>query len=178
MTAAVEGDLEIRALCEQDATIISDAFAAIGWVKPVAQYARYVAEQREGVRDCWVATVDGGFAGYVTLNWIPSYPGLGGTGIPEIQDLNVLPNFRRRGIATRLLDHAEARAVERSKVVAIGVGLHPGYNAAQRLYVERGYVPDGLGVTYEDRYVAEGERVRFDDSLVLHFTRLLEAREP
>jgi hypothetical protein len=59
-------------------------------------------------------------------------------------------------------------------VVAIAVGLHPGYNAAQVLYVKRGYVPDGLGVTYGDRFVQEGESLPFDDSLVLHFTKRLE----
>ncbi len=65
--------------------------------------------------------------------------------IPEIQDLNVLPPFRRKGIATMLLDRAEAEVACRSDVVGIGVGLHPGYNDAQRLYVKRGYIPDGLG---------------------------------
>ncbi|MFA5891920.1 MAG: GNAT family N-acetyltransferase [Actinomycetota bacterium] len=77
--------------------------------------------------------------------------------------------FRRRGIASRILDHAEEVAASRSSIVGIGVGLHPGYNAAQRLYVKRGYVPDGLGVTYDDRYVKEGEQVHMDDKLVLHF---------
>ena len=95
-------------------------------------------------------------------------------GIPEIQDLNVLPRFRRKGIASAMLDQAEAAAAERSEVVAIGVGLHPGYNAAQVLYVKRGYVPDGLGVTYGVRFVEEGETLPFDDSLVLHFTKELK----
>lgn len=45
------------------------------------------------------------------------------------------------------------------------------YNAAQRLYARRGYVPDGLGVTYEGRYVDEGQQVPMDDALVLHFTK-------
>lgn len=102
------------------------------------------------------------------------FPRVGWTGIPEILDLNVLPEFRRRGIASRLLDHAEEAAKERSRVVGIGVGLHPGYNAAQRLYVKRGYVPDGLGVTYGDRYVEMGELVRFDDELILHFRKELD----
>jgi hypothetical protein len=42
------------------------------------------------------------------------------------------------------------------------------------LYVKRGYVPDGLGVTYGDRFVQEGETLPFDDSLVLHFTKELK----
>ena len=46
--------------------------------------------------------------------------------------------------------------------VAIGVGMHAGYNAAQRLYVLRGYVPDGRGLTYGDRYVGEYEDVKLE----------------
>jgi len=34
-------------------------------------------------------------------------------------------------------------------------------------------MPDGLGVTYEDRFVEAGELVRFDDELVLHLTKSL-----
>jgi GNAT superfamily N-acetyltransferase len=171
----LEHVLDIRPLAAKDGPVISAAFAAMGWNKPVEQYVRYVAEQAAGARDCWVATVEGVFAGYVTLVWEPVYPGLAGRGIPEINDLNVLRDYRRRGIASRLLDRAEEVAATHSKIVGIGVGLHPGYNAAQRLYVLRGYVPDGLGVTHHDRYVAEGETVPFDDELVLHFERDLGA---
>jgi GNAT superfamily N-acetyltransferase len=163
--------LEIRLMRPEDAEAISRAFDQIGWSKPVEQFLRYLTQQEEGSRVCWVATVEGEFAGYVTLKWDPDSPGLAGTGIPEILDLNVLPKFRRRGIASRLLNCAEEKAAERSKVVGIGVGLHPGYSAALRLYVMRGYVPDGLGVTYRDRYVREGEVLPFDDNLTLHFRR-------
>ena len=44
------------------------------------------------------------------------------------------------------MDAAEALASEASDVVCIGVGMYPGYGAAQRLYVKRGYVPDGSGL--------------------------------
>jgi hypothetical protein len=87
--------------------------------------------------------------------------------------LNVLPGFRRKGLATRLLDRAEEEISRRSSVAGIGVGLHPGYKQAQKLYVKRGYVPDGRGVTYRDRYVEEGASVVLDDDLVLHLTKRL-----
>jgi GNAT superfamily N-acetyltransferase len=169
----LEQVLDIRPLALTDAPVISAAFEN----KPVEQYVRYVKEQAKGARDCWVATVEGVFAGYVTLVWDPVYPGLAGRSIPEVQDLNVLPEYHRRGIASRLLDRAEEAAAARSAIVAIGVGLHPGYNAAQRLYVLRGYVPDGLGVTHHDRYLTEGESVPFDDELVLHFEKELRSGE-
>jgi len=168
--------IRIRRLDETDPQMISDAFAQIGSVKPVGQFWQYLAEQAAETRVCLVVAVDGQFAGYVTVNWTPTYPGLAEAGFPEIQDLNVLPNFRRRGIGTRLLDEAEQVAGERSSVVGIGVGLHPGYNVAQRLYVKRGYVPDGRGVTYRDCYVEEGAKVLLDDDFVLHLTRQLPDR--
>jgi hypothetical protein len=39
------------------------------------------------------------------------------------------------------------------------------------LYVKRGYIPDGCGVTYRDRYVEEGKHVALDDDLVLHLVK-------
>lgn len=168
--------LQLRALVERDAVTIARAFGEAGDNKPAQRFLEYHVDQRCGIRQCWVAWVDSDVTGYVTLHWNPLYPGIAGKGIPEIQDLNVLPNFRRRGIATQLLECAEQTARARSSQVAIGVGLHPGYNAAQRLYVKRGYIPDGLGVTYDDRYVLVGELVRIDDNLVLHFLKDLSTR--
>jgi len=55
------------------------------------------------------------------------------------------------------------------------VGLHPGYNDAQRLYIKRGYIPDGRGVTYNNRYLREGETTILDDELLLHLTRPVRA---
>jgi GNAT superfamily N-acetyltransferase len=170
----VASALDIRALRSADASALSAAFTSIGWSKPAEKFVRYAAEADTGSRTNWVAIVHGEMAGYVTLRWDPDYSGIAGLGIPEIQDLNVLPQFRRRGIASALLDRAEAEAARRSPVVAIGVGLHPGYNAAQVLYAKRGYIPDGLGVTYGDRFVKEGESLPFDNSLVLHFTKELK----
>ena len=165
------GSVHIRPLEDTDPPMLSAAFARAGWVKPESTFRRYLADAAAGKRVCLVATMDGELAGYVTINWAPTYPGFSRLHIPEIQDLNVLPQFRRRRIASRLLDRAEAAVAERSAIVGIGVGLHPGYNAAQKLYVQRGYIPDGLGVTYRDQYVAEGAQVVFDDDLVLHLTK-------
>jgi GNAT superfamily N-acetyltransferase len=167
--------IQIRLLEESDPPSIAAAFKNMGWNKPETQYRRYLYEQMAGTRTCFVATIDEQFAGYVTINWRPTYAGFADLHIPEIQDLNVLTTSRRKGIASRLLDRAEAEAARHSGVVGIGVGLHPGYNAAQRLYVKRGYIPDGRGITYRDCFVAEGARVVLDDNLVMHFTKQLRA---
>lgn len=171
--AMTEPPLQIRLLAGADIAPMVAAFQAIGWDMPAAKYQRYLAEQKAGKRTVLVDFLEEAFAGYLTVVWQPDYPPLKAEGIPEIQDFNVLPQCRRRGIGTRLMDAAEALVAERSPVVGIGVGLYADYGSAQRLYVQRGYIPDGRGITYEDRFVTPGEMVRVDDGLLLHFTKTL-----
>ena len=167
-------EMEIRSLTEQDLEVISTAFAEIGWNKSLAQYQRYLAEQKEGSRDVLVARVDGNFAGYVTIRWLSDYPPFAEDGIPEVKDLNVLPIFRRRGIGTQLMERAEKRISKRSNIVGIGVGMYSDYGGAQRMYVLRGYVPDGRGLTYRSKVLAPMEDTVNDDNLVLYFTKTLK----
>ena len=104
-----------------------------------------------------VAFVEGDFAGYVTIDWDADHLHFRKSDIPEIQDLNVLPRFRRAGIGTRLMNHAELAASERSSVVGIGAGMSPDYGVAQRLYARRGYVPDGRGLASGGRRFRAGK---------------------
>jgi GNAT superfamily N-acetyltransferase len=166
-------EIVVRTLRREDPPILVAAFQKIGWHKTVAQYIRYLGEQALGDRAVYIGEIDQEFAGYVTVLWKSNYPSFRENSIPEISDLNVLPQYQRRGIGTKLVDEAERGISICSPVAGIGVGLHPGYNAAQRMYVLRGYIPDGKGVTYANRYVREGERVPFDDNLVLYFTKSL-----
>jgi hypothetical protein len=69
------------------------------------------------------------------------------------------------------LDEAERKVSERSGVAGIGVGMSPDYGAAQRLYVRRGYVPDGNGLT--GRPVRPGAEITVNDGLVLYLTKAL-----
>ncbi|MFD3403568.1 GNAT family N-acetyltransferase [Kribbella sp. NPDC058693] len=161
--------LEIRPLQPDDPPVIAAAMAALGWDKPQSQYERYVAEQAAGTRDVLVATVDGAYVGYVTIYWVPPYFKT----IPEISDFNVLPSYRRRGIGSALMDAAEAKVAERSPAVGIGVGLYADYGSAQRMYVRRGYLPDGRGLIYDGKQVPPMEMVRNDDSACLMFTKQL-----
>ena len=163
--------LGIRPLRDDDPPVIAAAFDELGWPKPESQYRKYLAEQEAGTRDVLVATVDGEYAGYVTVRWQSPYEPF--DGIPEIQDFNVLPQLRRRGIGSALMDAAEAKVAERSPVVGIGVGLYPDYGQAQRMYVRRGYLPDGRGLIYDGRQVPPMETIRNDDSATLMFTKQL-----
>ena len=165
--------LEIRLLEARDIPVIASAFAQLGWHKPATLYQHYLAEQAAGQRTVFVAFWEGAFAGYITINWQSHYAPFHAANIPEIQDFNVLPPFRRRGIGTRLLDLCEQRVAERAAVVGIGVGLYADYGAAQRLYTRRGYVLDGRGVMVRGEPVAPGQQVIVDDDLVLFFTKQL-----
>ena len=44
------------------------------------------------------------------------------------------------------------------------------YGSAQRMYVKRGYVPDGRGLVTHGEFVTYGEPAIVDDDLVLYFT--------
>lgn len=165
--------LEIGPLRRDDPARFEAAFAAIGWSKPAAQFEQYLAEQAAGSRAVLVARLDGEFAGYVTVDWVSPYPAFAEAGIPEVRDFNVLPHLRRRGIGSRLMDAAEALIAERSPLAGIGVGLYPDYGAAQRLYVLRGYVPDGRGIAWNNARVAAGRSVPVDDDLALYFVKAL-----
>ncbi len=166
-------NLTIRTLQTQDIEPIAQAFAHIGWNKPASQYGRYLVEQNAGTRVCLVAFVDGDFAGYVNVLWQSDYEPFRAANIPEVADFNVLPHYRRQKIGTRLMDTAEALIAQRSPIAGIGVGMYPDYGAAQRLYVARGYVPDGRGLTYHNRILQPLEQVINDDDLVLYFTKQL-----
>ena len=107
-------------------------------------------------------------AGYCLLNWEPKYGFYRKLGIPEIQDLNILPNFRRKGLATTLITHCEKLALDKGVTqMGISFGLDASYGAAQRLYVKLGYVPDGNGVTYDRAAVNAGDFRPVDDDLCL-----------
>lgn len=167
----------IKSFSASDIPIIVDAFGRANWPKPAAIFETYLQEQLTGARLVWVAYVNDQFAGYVTLNWQSQYESFAAARIPEIMDLNVLPPFRKVGVGSMLLDIAEKEAATKSEVVGIGVGLYAGedggYGSAQRLYVKRGYIPDGKGVTYNYKPTIPGNSYPLDDDLVLWFTKKL-----
>lgn len=166
--------VKIRGLQEQDILPIAEAFDSIGWNKPVSQYQRYLAEQIKEVRKVLVAFENDKFAGYLTIVWESNYLPFKTGQIPEIQDFNVLPNARRKGVGTKLMDKAEEIVSQTSAIIGIGVGMDADYGAAQRLYVLRGYVPDGRGIVWQNRFPTYGEQVTVDDNLNLYFIKELK----
>jgi len=166
--------LLIRLLESDDIPEIAKAFRQLGWDKPALQYERYLMEQVLEIRDVYIAFTEERFVGYLTICWISSYEPFRREKIPEIVDFNVLPKFRRQGIGTQLMDKAESEIAKVSPIAGIGVGMTPDYGAAQKLYVLRGYVPDGRGLHYKGHYIKYGEEITVDDNLALHLTKELK----
>lgn len=163
--------MKIRAMAADDAQLLADAFAAQGWSKPVQQFARYYADQEAGAYDVLVAEAAGEPVGYLLLKPEAAHGPYARQGIPEIVDFNVLMKCQRAGIGSALLDEAERRAGER---VSLAVGLHAGYGAAQRLYIRRGYVPDGSGAWYGTAPLAPYATCVNDDDLILYMLKETE----
>ncbi|HAT4451849.1 TPA: GNAT family N-acetyltransferase [Legionella pneumophila] len=165
----------IKALALSDIPSLVDAFQKANWQKPASLFEKYYQEQQQAERVVWLAYIQDQIAGYVTLKWSSLYKPFAQKQIPEIMDLNVLPSFRKFGIGSTLLTVAEEKAASQHSHVGLGAGLYGGqdggYGQAQRLYIKRGYIPDGLGVTYDYKPVDPGKMVCLDDDLILWFTK-------
>jgi GNAT superfamily N-acetyltransferase len=169
-------EITIRTLHPEDVDPLAAAFET--WPKPRELFVDYASRVAAGKIDLVVAELDGSLAGYLVIRWWSSYPPFASSGIPEIADFNVLPPARRRGVGGALMDEAERRVGQRSAVVGIGVGLYVDYGSAQRMYVRRGYVPDGAGVVIDGASATPGAMIRLDDSPELMFTKRLFEGSP
>ena len=164
-------------MIDTDPKIIAKAFAAQNWNKPLAQYEKYLNEQTAGTREVLIAETSGEFAGYLTIMRQSDFAPFREKDIPEIVDFNVLIKFRNRGIGTKLIETAENLIAEKYKTIGIRVGLTQDYGAAHRMYISRGYVPDGLGITNNGIFLKYGDKITVTDELNLSFTKNLEIKK-
>lgn len=123
--------------------------------------------QRKQQCSALLALYNGEIAGYVFLYYKCRWGGLANCGLPGVIDLIVFEKYRKKGIATVLMDIAENIAKKYSDKVYLDVCLSSEYGSAQRLYVKRGYVPDGKGVYYEEKVCKTNAICRNDDELTL-----------
>lgn len=167
------GDIRVRDMAPGDAQIITDEEIAQGWHQTIDKYLTRLRDQADGRSISLVAEYRGAVAGYINVYPDSTWGAFANRGLPEIVDFGVLEKYRRRGIGTALMDAAERIAAGYSDTVYLGVGLHGGYGSAQRMYVKRGYMPDGSGAWYGNSVCAEGAPCCNDDDLVLYLSKKL-----
>ena len=162
----------IRKMQESDIQELSRGFISQGWPSREEILTRYFKEQESGEREVLVAEVEGALAGYITILSCAKQ-GPFAEIYPELSDFNVFEPFQNQGIGNLLLEEAEKRVKLISDKVTLGVGLHSGYGPAQRLYIKRGYIPDGTGVWYQNHQPAMNAVCEDIGELVLYLSKNL-----
>ena len=162
----------IRKMQESDIKDLSRGFTSQGWPSREEILTRYFKEQESGEREVLVAEVEGALAGYITILSCAKQ-GPFAEIYPELSDFNVFEPFQNQGIGNLLLEEAEKQVRLISDKVTLGVGLHSGYGPAQRLYIKRGYIPDGTGVWYQNHQPAMNAVCEDIGELVLYLSKNL-----
>lgn len=148
-------------------------FAEQNWHKPYELFSNYYNQQENHEKLVIIAEIDHNIAGYVTLLSSATTGPFAYKNISEIVDFNVLIKYQKRGLGNKIMDAAEKLAKEKSDFVSLSVGLHYGYGTAQRMYVKRGYIPDGTGVWYHGDQLEPCAECVNDDELTLYFLKSL-----
>jgi len=166
--------LIIRDMEAADAQILNDEYTAQGWHPDIDYYHMRMREHAEGKCVALTAVYQGHPAGAVYVYFSAQEGPFKGKGWPVIVDFGVLQKYQRKGIGNRLMDSAEQIASQHADTVCLGVGLCREYGTAQRMYVKRGYIPDGSGVWYQNKQCVQYETVcTIDDDLVLFLSKRL-----
>ncbi|MEN2465633.1 GNAT family N-acetyltransferase [Ornithinibacillus sp. JPR2-1] len=163
--------IEVRRMTSKDIDTVYRVFAENNIGKSLEYISECWKQNETGERITLLAFYKEQFAGSLHLLFKSYYPFFLENGIPEVNDFNVIPILREKGIGSALMDAIEEIALKDFGIVGIGVGLYDSYGSAQRIYAKRGYIPDGRGVMYKEQPVSPGSQVLVDDDLNLYFTK-------
>ncbi|RIX53749.1 GNAT family N-acetyltransferase [Paenibacillus nanensis] len=168
--------ITLKQLSNQDeASLLDREFSRhYKWYRQGDYFFRCLEENTSGKRVSLMAFYEGALAGCCHLLYESNYPYFRDENIPEINDLNVFPAYRRKMIASKLFDELEKIASYTSSYIGLGVGLYQDYGNAQRMYGKRGFVMDGRGITYKNNKVQPGQSVTVDDDLLLYLIKELD----
>lgn len=161
----------IRNLEESDIPKFVEEEIAQGWNANDEKHRVRLRDWGDGKCIPLVAEYEHSVAGYINLYFHTSAGPFLEAGYPEIVDFAVLEKYRGHGVGSKLMDVAEKIGFQHSDIICIGVGLHSGYGSAQRMYVKRGYIPDGSGVWYKNAVCEPYGNCCNDDDLVLYFSK-------
>lgn len=164
----------IRDLRETDISTFVEEFTKQGWHPSADTYIMRLGDEADGKCITFMAEYEGSPAGTVYLYLSCEEGPFAQSGLPIIADLVVLQKYQCKGIGSRLMDAAEKVASDQADTVALGVGLCGEYGSAQRMYIKRGYIPDGSGVWYDGKRCIQYEtKCTVDDDLLLYLSKKL-----
>ena len=163
----------IRILAENQAQEALSFLESSGRAYDAASIEKLQSGLASGAWRFVMASMEGRNVGCFYLNLQPKYHVYRALKVPEMQDLRVLSGFRRQGIGGTLVEYAEQMAKDLGAPgLGISVGLDASYGAAQILYGQMGYIPDGNGVTVEREPVNKGQKIILDDNACLMLLKL------
>ena len=163
----MHSSIEIYRLQKDEIAQVIDTFAMQIYGGDMDEAREHFEDHVEGLGDTFLAHVDGELAGYVTIRWESHNVYFRENNIPFIHHLEVFPEYKGYGIASRLMDSAETLISTRATQAGICVGIFDVYGPAQKLYARRGYIPDGRGVCQNHRPITEGEQLTIDHDLII-----------
>jgi len=173
MNNTQDNSITINPMSSEDIEIILQNYSEQGWRKPREVIEGYFDKQENGDIYMFIAKYGDNLAGYTVLYKDSDVGPFAHKRIPVISDFVVFEKYQRKGIGSKILDAAEQKASELNDNIQLAVGLHSGYGAAQRIYIKRGYVPDGSGVWYKDSPLEPYDDCQNDDDLVLYLLKNL-----
>jgi len=135
--------------------------------------ARQLALRDQGMCRVLAAVLEDMPVGYVFIFSSGSAAGIKNAPLPCIADLYVHADFRQMGIGSALMDAAEETAGQWSRSVFLDVCVGRRFGPAQRMYIARGYMPDGSGLYYQGKICEENAPVLNDDELFIRLIKKL-----
>jgi GNAT superfamily N-acetyltransferase len=133
--------VSIRSLQHQDIEVLADLY--FPWTtrqETLEKWSQYLKEQNEGLRLSCLVEFQGKIVGYGNLLRYSKYPFFKEKNIPEINDVWIYEQYRKKGLGTFLITQLEQSAQNKGHdCIGIGVGLYRDYGAAQKLYFKLGY---------------------------------------
>jgi ribosomal protein S18 acetylase RimI-like enzyme len=168
-----DNNIVIRDMAETDPIDIYTEEIEQGHHRTVEQFNMRLKDREKNIAVPLVAEYNGKIAGYVNVYMNAKPNPYVNAAFYEIIDFGVFGKYRRHGIGSKLMDVADEIVAKYDDTVYLSVGLHSGYGSAQRMYIKRGYIPDGLGVKYGDAACIPYQTYCIDDDLVLGLSKKL-----
>ncbi len=168
-----QNQIVVRDMIELDPQRIYEAELEQGWHPSLEAYQKRYDDLNDEIMVALVAEFKGNVAGHINLIWNPIDGAFAEMEIPEVNDFGVFEKYRRQGIGNVMMDVVESLARRKSEKICLAVGVAQAYGSAQRMYVKRGYIPDGTGVWYQNKICPQYTPCNNDDDLLLFFLKEL-----